>query len=158
VKLDPSTQGSWATRYGADGMALAADTTRLPSYAAVSFAGAANWTWVASTTDVRAVQKSAGPDRVAATWYDTSGEYTVDVNVSDTAVHQFAMYVLDWDSQKRAETIQLTDAATGALLDQRSVSDFQTGVYVVWQIKGSVRVRVTRTQGTNAVVSGLFFG
>jgi hypothetical protein len=157
VKTDQTTQGSWVGRYGVDGVALAGNATQIPSYARVTFAGSASWTWAASTADIRAPQKVGAADRVAATWYDTSGAYTIDVTITDGAAHRFAMYLLDWDRQLRGETIQLTDAVTGAVLDQRTLSGFEAGTYVVWQISGAVRVRITRSQGLNAVVSGLFF-
>ncbi|HVL13301.1 MAG TPA: hypothetical protein VM529_12110, partial [Gemmata sp.] len=47
---------------------------------------------------------------------------------------------------------------TGALLDARTVSDFSGGTYLTWDLAGSVRLRVTNAGGTNAVLSGLFFG
>jgi hypothetical protein len=49
------------------------------------------------------------------------------------------------------------DAATGQVLDSREVSGFQNGRYLTWELTGHVRLRVTRTGGMNAVVSGLFF-
>jgi len=36
-------------------------------------------------------------------------------------------------------------------------SSFSGGVYLVWNVAGHVKVRVTLTGGANAVVSGFFF-
>ena len=157
VKADTTTQGSWTKAYGADGFAIAGDATRYPAYAQVTMGGAASWTWAANTTDVRALQKSSGSGRIASTWYATGASMSMDVNLTNGA-HQMALYVLDWDGQSRAETIQIIDKATGAVLDQRSVSAFRGGTYLVWQVSGSVRIQVTRTSGVNAIVNGIFFG
>src|SRR5262249_4057568 len=57
------------------------------------------------------------------------------------------------------ERIDLVDDATGAVLDSRTLSDFGQGRYLVWNVTGSVTVRVTNLNGkSNAVLSGLFLG
>jgi hypothetical protein len=49
------------------------------------------------------------------------------------------------------------DAATGAILDTRTVSGFQGGEYLTWDLSGHVQLRITYLAGYNAVLSGLFF-
>ena len=67
--------------------------------------------------------------------------------------------MVDWDgAMTRAERIDVVDAATGAVLDSRAVSGFSGGKYLVWTVKGHVRIQVVRTGGANAVVSAVFFG
>ena len=44
------------------------------------------------------------------------------------------------------------------MLDTRNISQFNNGIYLVWNISGHVRINVTRTGGDNAVISGAFFG
>jgi hypothetical protein len=158
VRIDTTTKGTWLPTYGKDGAALAGGATQYPAYAQVTFSGNSSWTWASSTSDTRALQNASNTGRTAATWYESGGPFTIDVNVTDGASHQLALYVLDWDNQGRAETIQLTNRASGAVLDQRAVSSAQNGVWVVWQISGSVRIKVLRTAGANAIVNGLFFG
>jgi hypothetical protein len=80
------------------------------------------------------------------------------VNFSDTATHQFAIYFLDWDyGGSRADTINITDAATNAVLDNRTATSFQNGQYLVWKLSGHVAITITNTGSPNAVISGLFF-
>ena len=156
VKWDSTTRGSWKGAYGANGYAIANDGTSYPAYAQVGFTPASA-TWVPSTADVRALQKAAASDRVASTWYSWS-TFSIDLNLTDGLAHQVALYFLDWDSGIRAETIELLDAGTGAVLDSRSISGFGSGLYLVWNISGHALIRVTRTAGANAVLSGIFFG
>jgi hypothetical protein len=54
--------------------------------------------------------------------------------------------------------VEVRDAATDALLDSRSVTSFTGGKYLVWNVCGHVKIKVTKTGSSNAVVSGLFFG
>jgi fibronectin type 3 domain-containing protein len=161
VKTDAATQGSWSGVYGADGYNVSQDpNVKTPSYAQVSFTGQSNYPWAGSTTDIRALQKPENTsDRIAGTWYTTSN-FTIDVNLTDGSSHQVALYVLDWDSTSRAETIKVLDAGTGTVLDTRTLAagSFHNGEYVVWNIQGHVKFEIDNNGGVNAVVSGLFFG
>src|SRR5262249_44492294 len=120
--------------------------------------GQASWTWAASTTDVRALQKPGNPsDRIAATWF-AAGNFTVDVNLTDGQTHQVALYLLDWDRQGRSERVDVLDTGTGSVLSTQSASSFGNGEYLVWNLSGHVQLRFTNLAGPNAVLSGLFFG
>ena len=154
---DAATQGSWRGVYGADGYALAQGASSPPSYGSATVAGQSNYTWAGSTADARALQKPApAADRLAACWYSGSG-FTVDVAVGATA-RKVSLYFLDWDSNGRSQKVEALDAATGAVLDTRTVSGFQNGTYLSWTLTGNVRFRFTNSvAGTNAVLGGVFF-
>src|SRR5438445_6568611 len=156
VGSDTTTKGNWHGVYGADGYSVANDSQSIPSYASFAVQNQSNWTWAASTTDVRALQNGANTGSISATWYK-SGTFTFDVNLKDGNLHQLALYAVDWDSTARAETIQILDANTSAVLDTRSISSFSNGMYLVWNISGHAKINITRTAGNNAVVSGAFF-
>jgi hypothetical protein len=158
-QADTQTQGTWKGVYGADGFSIANDVTSYPAYAQVALSGQQSTTWAASTTDVRALQKRAptATDRIAATWWSASS-FNVDLNLVDGNWHRVGFYCLDWDAQNRSERFDVIDLRSGAVLDTRNVSGFSNGQYLIWNLRGDVRVRVTYTSaGANAVVSGLFF-
>ncbi|MDQ6678854.1 MAG: hypothetical protein M3Z09_16340 [Acidobacteriota bacterium] len=154
---DTTTLGNWKSGYGADGYAFAADSAAYPPYAQVAVANQLNYTWSASTMDIRALQKISAADRLASAWY-SPGAFTVDINLTDGKTHRVSLYCLDWDSAIRGETIDIVDAKTNAVLDSRPVSSFGNGKYVTWNLSGHVQARITRNTGSNAVISGLFFG
>jgi hypothetical protein len=131
------------------------DAASYPSYATVTTTGAELYTWASSTTDVRALEKANGTGRQAATWYGYG--FTFDVNLTDGGAHKVGLYVVDWDNRGRAETVEVRDAVSGALLDSRTVSAFAGGQYWRWMLSGHVTMKVTMTSAPNAVVSGLFF-
>jgi hypothetical protein len=157
LKNDATTQGSWVGPYGAQGYDIAATTPGLPDYAAVNLIGASTSTWASSTSDVRALQKPGGSTRAATCWYSGSS-FTVDVNLTDGQMHDLELYFLDWDSTSRAEQVQISDAATGAVLNTQAISSFHSGLYLDYQVSGHIRITITRTGGANAVLSGLFLG
>ena len=158
VKTDTTTQGSWKGVYGANGSNVIDDSVSYPGYVTVTPIGQSNYVWAASTSDVRGLQKAlSSTDRIAATWY-TLGTFTIDLNFTDGAQHQLAVYCLDWDTAgARKQTVSILDGATNAQLDSQSVTSFQNGKYVVWNLKGHVILQVTNAGGANAVISGLFF-
>ncbi len=157
VGSDTVTQGTWHPVYGADGYSVANSSQTIPSYASFALQGQSNYTWASSTTDPRALQTGSGAGRIASTWYNSS-TFSFDLNFTDGNSHQFALYALDWDTTARAETFQVVDANTAAVLDTRNISSFNNGIYLIWNLSGHVRITVTRTAGINAVVSGVFFG
>jgi hypothetical protein len=155
--MDTTTSGSWVGHYGADGYLLAGATSNLPSYAA-TFApfNQINYTWMASTTDPRALQIPGGSGNFAATWYNPT-TFSFNLNFTDGQTHQVAFYAVDWDNSGRAEKIQIQDGTTGSPLDTETLANFSNGTYAVWTVSGNVKIVVTTTAGPNAVISGVFF-
>jgi hypothetical protein len=158
VKTDTATQGTWKGVYGANGYNVIDNTVSYPAYVTATPASQFNYIWASSTSDVRGLQKVfSSTDRIAATWY-TSSSFTIDLNFTDGNQHQLAVYCLDWDTGgARAQTVSFLDGATNAVLNSQSLSSFQNGKYLVWNLSGHVVLRVTKTGGVNAVISGLFF-
>ena len=169
INTDKTTQGNWMGVYGADGYDVA-NGPQYPSggtlsYGTYALQGQQNWTWAPTTTDPRGLEIDSVGDRTGATWYKPTS-FSFDVNLTG-GQHQVALYVVDWDSQSRAETIVVKDFNTGNVLDTRSIpnsdtntvgSNFVGGSYLVWNISGHVTITITTNAGPNCVVSGIFFG
>jgi hypothetical protein len=159
VKTDATTSGTWQGVYGADGASIINDSANYPAYVTVTPAGNSVYTWAASTSDARGMQKGSSPtDRIAACWYSWDS-FSIDLRFNDTSTHQVALYLLDWDSYLggRSERVDILDG-NNTLLDSRSVSGFANGKYLVWNLSGHVIVRFTNLNASsNAVVSGLLF-
>ena len=83
----------------------------------------------------------------------------IDTNISDQSSHQVALYFLDWDYLNRVQTIDVLDTNNNVLNSQK-LSNFSAGVYLVWNVTGHVKFRITNggSNAVNAVVEGLFFG
>ena len=156
IKQDTTTQGTWIGTYGSQGYDVIGNAANLPSYDTVTPSGQASYTWAANSTDPRALQNAGGSGRIAACWYSASS-FTVDVNLTDGQTHDLELYFLDWDSTARGETVQISNASTGAVLNTETVTSFHSGVYLDWAVSGNVDITVTRQAGANAVLSGLFF-
>jgi hypothetical protein len=158
VKTDEKTAGNWKGKYGAEGAIIAADSAKAPKYGTVTPADKEDHTWAETTDEERALKKSAedAKDRLAACWYRGTG-FDIDLNLTDDAEHQVAIYCLDWDTETREMTVEVQNAETGAKLDGQNVKDIHNGKYVVWNVKGHVKLHVTKVGEPNAVVSAVFF-
>jgi hypothetical protein len=157
LRTDTTTQGNWKSSYGADGSLIANDSSHVPSYATVGLGNTLQWTWAASTTDVRALTRySPATGRIASAYYNTPS-FAYDVNFTDGQPHQVALYLLDWDDG-RIETVSILDAGGASVLDTHTLSGFGSGQYLVWNVQGHVLVKVQIVSGISAAASGLFFG
>jgi hypothetical protein len=161
ISADTATQGAWVNKYGTNGYALTGLSPNVPSYASLNVQSSYSWTWAASTTDPRALELPGGSGRIAETWYGVSYNrapaFSFNLDFTDGNSHQFELYAVDFDNRGRAETIRIIDANSNADLDTRNISNFTSGIYLMWNISGNVIVSVTNTAGPNAVVSGVFF-
>ncbi len=156
--LDTTTQGTWSGKYGADGYAIANDaTTTVPSYATLSLTGDTLYTWSTTTSSASALQVSSGSSSRIASAYYSATSFNINLNLTDGNTHRIALYLLDFNGAGRAETISILNASNNAVLSTQSFSSFIQGEYGVWNVQGNVIIQVTRTAGTNAVVSGIFF-
>ena len=157
VGSDNTTQGTWTGVYGSTGEIIVNDANNTPAFATFAVTADSTYTWAASSADVRALQTASGAStRIASTFYSLTG-FTFDLNITDGNAHKISLYLLDWDSTSRAQTIKILDANTNAVLDSETYSEFQNGEYAVWSLKGHILIQVTKTGGANAVVSGIFF-
>ena len=93
---------------------------------------------------------------MAAVWYSSSS-FAINLDLTDGQTHDIALYASDYDNLGRSEQIQIASAATGAILDTESISNFSGGVYLQWKVSGNVIISFTNLAGPNAVVNGIFF-
>ena len=156
VATDSTTKGSWQGTYGSQGADVIGGSNSLPSYAALTTTGASAWTWASTTTDPRApLSSSTSTNRNASGLYSASS-LSVGLNLTDGQQHQVALYLLDWDSQNRSENVEVFDSNTGKMLANQSVSNFNGGKYLEFNVSGNVYFRLTGTGGPNAMLNGLF--
>ena len=161
VKTDTKTQGSWKGVYGSEGYMIASDNTVQPKYGTVSKTGwSVTWNGNGLTSEVRAPQRAdGGPnDRIAGQWGTNDKSYDIDCNFTGDAMHQVALYGLDWDRNGRTEDIQVIDAGNGGVLDTVDLNTYVNGKYLVWNVRGHVIFRVINNSGwTNPALSAIFF-
>jgi len=151
---DRARAGDWVGRYGAGGYLLAGFETNLSAF--VSIADATAETWADDTNEPRALKKPQAPGRIAAGWR-ADESFTLTLTVRDGDLHQVSLYFLDWGAaNQRVQRVEFLEAGTAGVLASHTVSNFSGGVYLTARIRGSVDVRVTRLQGPDAVLSGVF--
>ena len=98
----------------------------LPSYATVTPPASRAGPGPSNTTDTRALQVAGGAAASPPPGMPPTS-FTVDVDLTDGQPHNLELYFLDWDKQGRSEQVQITGAATGAVLSTQTVSSFQSG-------------------------------
>lgn len=152
--LDTTTQGNWLGTYGLQGYSAPGIGIVTYDFSTIVPLGELLYTWEEGTTDPRALLDANGTGRHAACWY-SGVPFTVAIGLSDGKQYALSLYCIDWDNQGRSQRVDLLDTA-GNLLGSQTLSNFTGGVYLGWQISGSVVVRLTKLAGPNAVLSGVF--
>ena len=157
--VDTTTQGTWTGVYGSAGYLIANEAPSYLNYATVSFLGDFTYTWAGETSDPRALQTAPGAStRIASAftqYYNTA--FSINININDGNLHQVALYLLDWDSNIRNETITISDASTGQVYDSETFSNFHNGEWAIWNVRGNLNFTITPNAGPSAAVSGIFF-
>lgn len=157
---DDKTGGDWQGKYGSDGYELIEHESKMPAYAKLEWKSGATHVYDKATDDPRALAYFANPptgrDRIAASRYgDSVDEVSFTLDVGSTP-RRLTLYCLDYDKQKRKQSVEITNAMTGQLLDKREIADFVQGRYQSWRIQESVRVTLRHISGPNATISGVF--
>ncbi len=162
VATDTVTLGSWQGKYGQDGSVVVGDVSVQPAYGRVDASGINTWTWGA-TNDLRGLQ-TYNNGRIASCFYSPEGtgsRITIDVSTTDSQTHRLAIYALDWDGDwqgRRQETIEILDGDDDTVLDSKALPSFTVGEYLVWDVRGHVKVRAADQVGKNAIINGIFIG
>jgi hypothetical protein len=151
-------QGAWPGLFGLEGYLLASAATNLPAFAAVSVrGGTGNAAAEFQTTDARALFVPGANYRSAGYWASTTN-LQLDLNLMDGFPHRVALYSVDWIEHGGAQTVQVLDAVTSTVLDQRTMTNFLQGVYLSWDIVGHVVFRFARSSSFGpALLSAVFF-
>ena len=156
--VSSAPQGAWVGKVGSAGYGLAGwdgstDSSYLPN-ASLSLVQGSRYQWAANTTDARALQSPDGLTRNASTYYDPN---QIQVKLGFTAAYKgnLHVYAVDWDSTARREIITVNGQSA-------ALGEFNSGAWVSFPIDvaagGTMPIRVDRTAGANAVLSGIFLG
>jgi Bacterial Ig domain len=155
VLSDTNAQGDWDRKLGLQGYVVAGDSTNLPGYAHLNLS-AQLVTWASFTTDPRALDRSSDNSRIAAAWFDYTN-VVLDLEFTDANFHRLTLYCLDWYGHDGLQSVDVLDNVSGAVLDHENLPAFSNGLSAVWDLKGHVQLRLTRTGGSPVLVSGIFF-
>ena len=157
VGTDTSDEGTWKGVYGSEGLDIVGDTTSLPAGVTLNVSGSP-FVWNGGTSQLNALEKASSSDptnRIAGTDF-SSTNFTADLNLG-SGKYQVAFYLLDYDGNgSRSESVQIIDPNTNTVMASRTVSNFQNGEYLVYNLSGHVLIDFTKLAGANAVMSGIF--
>jgi alpha-L-rhamnosidase len=88
----------------------------------------------------------------------TQQTMTIDLPAKDDQQHQVALYFLDFDRKSRRTAVEVFDMNTLKLLSPvQMIREHTKGKYLVFNYKGSIRIRIDQVRGKNAALSGIFF-
>lgn len=166
LATDTTTLGNWKGVYGQDGNVIAQHSVMVPGYASFNTAGAINLylgnLW---STDPRALLKqtySYSPTERIESWFHTPTSMDFQIGANDSAAHRIALYFADYDRAGRSITVQALDTAAGTVFDTRQLTNYASGVYLIYSYSGPVTFRVTNNNSApyspTGSVNAFFWG
>ncbi|MHB1767189.1 MAG: alpha-L-rhamnosidase-related protein [Phycisphaerae bacterium] len=176
VKEDAVTQGNWGGVYGRDGLVLfgydgpGKDRSHLPDYVESVTpsrgvqGGCRTTLWASKTMARRAPAPNSSNDlprnvgclQGGTAWSEAT--MYVDVVVKRSAKYRMALYFVDWDCIGRQTAVEVFDLhSLNRSVQDKLVSDYAQGKYLVYKCEQSVRIRIDLVRGDNTVLSGIFF-
>jgi hypothetical protein len=161
VGADTVTRGSWKSKYGKSGSVVIGDESVVPAGISLRGTGGNGWVWESNSSIGSALNKTTLAGRIAACWY-AHDSITVTVGTEDANTRKISLYVWDAYHVGRSQRIEVIEPKTGTILHSYDLSNYGNGVYLSWEVKGTVAFRLANTAtlktGTwNAVLSGIFF-
>jgi len=155
---DDATHGNWSGKYGSDGYDLIGQEAKFPGDVKMDWQSGQVYTYNHATQDDRALAgvDPAGNDEkrvAAAVRYGSEIAFTVDAGATP---RRLSLYFLDFDRQGRQQEVELQDAQSHEVLDEREISDFSGGRYLSWLINNPVKVTIRQVSGENACIAGVF--
>ncbi|HEV8542062.1 MAG TPA: chitobiase/beta-hexosaminidase C-terminal domain-containing protein [Verrucomicrobiae bacterium] len=156
LKWDEETSGNWITQYGHEGYWLPRGGKALPGYAEMDLNNIQDWSWFDGSNDSRAAFIDAsGSQRNASAWY-ADDVFDLNLSVFDSKPHSIALYFLDWDGGNRTQDIWIFDSSE-TLTGHYLMQDFANGSYLILAQQGRTHIKITKDQGPNVVLNGIFF-
>lgn len=159
--IDNTTQGNWIGTYGSLNATIAgAPASIQPMSSVINIPQTTPYSMPGVITDIRGLQLPDGSARVAAWWY-SSTQLNIDIPApTDGSLRILSLYFVEWQKWLDSFNVQLVNADTGVVLDTRSITSFDNGIYLRWVIEGHIQIRLIKTAvftaGSNAKVSGIF--
>lgn len=161
---DDATAGRWRGRHGAQAAWLAGRPLGSQGGYELSLRDGTVHVWGEDDATARVPEVPAGEtgSKVAACW--TAGEsFTLSVKPpveAEETPYRLTVYLMDYDNVRypaRALEVSLHDR-TGRVLDRQRATREETGkgLHLSWRATGPMAVTVRKTEGSNAVASGVF--
>lgn len=160
---DTTTGGRWRGAFGTAGQYVVGASTSFPSNlissSPVAVGGSPFTRVLNGNTNARNALQNPNTLQgsiLAVTGTQSTTEVTVTLAEGQLST-RMAAYFVDPDRSSRVQQVEVVDAATNEVLSSVRLRDFRNGTYLSWEITGSVKLRITRIEGPNAVFSGIFF-
>jgi hypothetical protein len=150
--VDVTTQGRWIGVYGHDGFAIPGYFTNYPAYAAVDFANATERVYFPEN-NARDLLRLDRDEHILSVWR-VGG--TVNLQFLDGSNHVLAVYFLDVE-RARHQRVAILNADTEEKLSEVDLPAFGDGQYLVWHVRGHLKLELSIVQGGEPYISGLFF-
>ena len=160
LEEDRNTGGNWKEEYGSQGYHVVGAEKQLPEYVAQDGYIIRNAVCVllkmyAEGENVLFYNRQ--DNRRVQAYYLSAETFYIHICLADKDRHKISFYFLDYDRLQREQTVEVIHAGTGQVIDRKLLSDFHKGVYLSYEVMGAIILKITKINGPDAVISGVFW-
>ncbi len=160
VERDTASYGNWQKQYGSKGYHLIGLEKRLPDYLEEDNYIFRNSIYILLKRqygEETALCLPGNREERMAAYYLNGEEFSIEFIFSDNKEHMITFYCMDYDMLERRQVVEAIDGATGECVHREELACFHYGVYLKFRLKGHIYVKFRRLEGSDAVLSGVFF-
>lgn len=150
MKIDRNTKGFWKGIYGGKGYEIFEDIANITESTVYRFGGQyRRFIWKEGSSDQKSLQETPG-GKIAG-FYHSFEAIELDVVISEGTIALYVYRVWDGGDLK----INVIDNYTGNELYSCALEDYSEGVYLVFNLKGNVKIRLQSVPDT--MLNGIFW-
>jgi len=155
VGSDSVTKGNWINTYGSLAGYMPQRQSFVNDWISPTIPNLQLYSWNVMSPDQRGFPD--GPYRFLPTLFSPA-QIEIPFRMKDNRTYRFAFYFVDFDVRNRNLTVDIVNTDTGTLIDSRSITNFNGGRYLIWQLRGNFTIRIKNNGGASpdAVLSGFF--
>ena len=149
------TQGEWKKKYGKNGYYIIGDKIYLGEGIKIYTNNAYYVSVLRNSADNRGLIRVNNDSNRLCAYYLNHIEFNIEIQVVQN--RNISLYFVDYDRLNRVQKIVVQSKKTGSSLVECVIKEFESGIYMVFDVNEDIIISIKCVEGPDAVLSGIFF-
>ncbi len=153
--FDNVTQGEWKKKYGKNGYYIIGDKIYLGEGIKIYTNNAYYVSVLRNSADNRGLIRVNNDSNRLCAYYLNHIEFNIEIQVVQN--RNISLHFVDYDRLNRVQKIVVQSKKTGSSLVECVIKEFESGIYMVFDVNEDIIISIKCVEGPDAVLSGIFF-